>query len=103
MRQNGQRHIFKGDGRAVIELEIIRAVRLAQRGDLRRIELLIIGPCDAVLQFLLRVVGQEEPHHLIGQLLIGKTGHFLQGPLKLRHLTGHKEASVAAEALQDRL
>ena len=71
MRQDGQRHIFKGNGLSMEKFQIISPSCFCQRCDHFRIKLAVIRIGDTVLQLFLCKIGQKQLHNLIGHFLVG--------------------------------
>ena len=103
MREYGERHILERDGRSVEQFQVPYAVGLFQAGDLRNIELAVIGSVYAVLQFLFCIVGKEQAHDLQRSLLIALRGQHFPVLGIARQFFGNKQSSVRRKSLQNSL
>ena len=105
MRQNRECHIFKGDRRAVKQLQKICVFSyFVHRYDLRRVKLAVIGQIDTVAQFLISVIAQKQTKDLISHILIRRVFHSLEEVFrKCRHRHRHIQTAILCKACQNSL
>ena len=59
VRQDGESHVLEGNGRSSEELQIVLTLQFDQGCNFRRVELVIVGIVDTVVQLLSREIIQE--------------------------------------------
>ena len=102
MGQNGKRHVLKGNGRSMKQLQEKGSVSFLKRSDLPGIEFAVIGPGNAFSQLCFRIIRQEDLHDLKCKLLIIKICQFRKGKRKPGDPLGHIQSPVISQPPQDR-
>ena len=103
IRQDGKRHILKGDGLAMEQLQKMCSVMGNKRSDPIIIKLGIIRTMDAVFQLLLGKVREHAAHYLICHSAVIHFRQLLQRHFHDRDLIRNKESPFICKSLQDRL
>ena len=85
------------------KLQVIGPVGPDQRRDLLSVKLFIVSMLNAVPEFFLRIVSQQELHDLPCHLLVRLSDQGLRVKIEDRDDVRHEQTSVPGKALQDRL